>query len=288
MIYRKQNGSGAQKGDASPSASAELKMIAERLKGADREALEQRIKTGKVADDTRNHRIIALLEMPYLGSAYYGSPTNQRFFAAKLTLVNLTREPVVLKRDETRLVSDGQSFPVKEAPEQFQFRPFQVGKETVQLRSLSMPAQVAVPAGESGSTWLLFPELPPGNHVPPLVVKLKLGDVERDLDVNARERDALAMTIERLGPRKCLGLIRISGALNTINVGSLVDELDRLAGDRLVRAAVIWEPGSSISEAALTNWLQNSALAAGRQQQFAEQQFPGLPDLPRRAAPSNT
>ncbi|HEY2252183.1 MAG TPA: HEAT repeat domain-containing protein, partial [Planctomycetaceae bacterium] len=175
------------------------------------------------------------------------------------------------------LVSDGQVYPVKEAPEQFQFRPFQIGKETVQLRSLSMPAQVAVAVGESGSTWLLFPELPPGNHVPPLVVKLKLGDTEKDLDVNARERDALGMAVERLGPRKCLGLIRISGVLNTISVGSLVEELDRLAADRLARAAIVWEKGSSISEQALANWLQNSALAAGRQQQFAEQQFPGLP-----------
>jgi len=271
------NPAAAQKTDKASDAAAELKKIVERLKGPDREALEQRIKTGKVPDDARNQRIIPLLEMSYLGSTYYGSATNPRYFAVKLTLVNLTGEPVVLKRDETKLVSDGQTYPVKEAPEHFQFRPFQIGKETVQLRTLSMPAEATVSAGESGSTWLLFPELPPGNHVPPLIVQLKLGETKQELDVNAREREALGMTIERLGPRKCLGLIRISGALNTVNVGSLVEELDRLAADRLVRAAIIWESGSSISETALTNWLQNSALAAGRAQQFAEQQFPGLP-----------
>ena len=267
----------AKQAAAAPDVAGDLKKILDRLKGRDRELVELRIKTGQIPDDKRDQKIVSLLEMPYLGSIYYGSPTNQRFFAVKLTLVNLTDQPVDLKRDEIRLVSDGQSYPVKEAPEQFQLRPFQIGKETVQLKSLAMPAQVAVPVGGSGSTWLLFPELPPGNHVPPLVLKLKFGDSEREIDVNASERESLRMKVERLGPRMCLKLIRISGALNTVSVGSLVEELDRAAGDRLVRAAIIWEEGSSISESALTNWLQNSALSSGRQQQFAEQQFPGLP-----------
>lgn len=267
----------AKEADSAQDATGDLQPILERLKGPDRELVEQRIKTGNIPGNKRDQKVISLLEMPYLGSAYYGSPTNQRFFAVKLSLVNLTDQPIVLKRDEVRLVSDGQIHTVKEAAEQFQFRPFQIGRETVQLRSLSMPAQVAVPVGGSGSTWLLFPELPPGNHVPPLVLKLKFGDAEKEIDVNARERELLAMKIERLGPRKCLGLIRISGALNTVSVGSLVDELDRFAEDRLVRVVLIWEDGSSISESPLANWLQNSALGAGRQQQFAEQQFPGLP-----------
>src|SRR5260221_8764383 len=134
----------------------------------------------------------------------------------------------------------------------------------MQLRSLQMPAEVRVAVGGTGSTWLLFPELPPGNHVPPLVLRLKLGDASKEIDVNAAQRDALAMKIERLWPRASLGLIRISGSLNTINVGSLADELDRFAGDRLVRAAIVWEESGVISEQPLANWLQNSALSAGR------------------------
>ena len=267
----------ADKAEASPDAAADLKPIFERLKGNDRELLESRIKSGKIPDAKNDQKIVWLLELPYLGSAYYGSPTNQRFFAVKLTLVNLTGEPVVVKREEVRLVSDGQEYGAKDAPEQFQFRPFQIGKETVQLRSLPMPAQVAVAVGGSGSTWLLFPELPPGSHVPPLELKVKFGANEKVFDVNARARESLGLKIERLGPRSCLGLIRISGVLDTISVGSLVEELDRFAADRLVRAMIIWEDGSSISESALINWLQNSALSAGRQQQFAEQQFPGIP-----------
>jgi HEAT repeat protein len=122
-----------------------------------------------------------------------------------------------------------------------------------------------------------FPDLPPGNHVPPIVLKFKPGAAAQEWDVVLHERDVLGMKVERLGPRKSLGLVRIAGTLNTINVGSLVEELDRLAADRLVRVVIDWEPGSSISELPISHWLQNSAVSSGRAQQFAEQQFPGLP-----------
>ena len=255
----------------------DLKQVLERLNRLERELVELRIKSGKVPEDRKDQRVIPLLDTPYLGSVYYGSPTNLRFFAAKLTMVNLTDQPVALKRDDIRLFSDGQSYPVKEAPQQFQFHQFQIGQQSIQMRTLQTPAELAIPVGGSASTWVLFPELPPGSHVPPLVLKLNFGETTRDIDVNAMQRDVLGMKVERLGPRRALGAIRLSGALNTINAGSLVEELDRLAADGLVRAAIIWEETGIISEPPLANWLQNAALSSGRAQQFNEQQFPGLP-----------
>src|SRR5262245_20389828 len=214
-------------------ATPDLKQILERLNRVERELLELRIKSGKVPQDKKDQRIITLLDTPYLGSVFYGSPTNLRFFVAKLTVVNLTDQPTVLKRDDIKLASDGQSYAVKEAPQQFQFHQFQIGQQAIQLRSLQLPAEVPVPAGGTGSTWVLFPDLPPGSHIPPLVLQLKFGEAAREIDVNAAQRDVLAMKSERFGPRGSLGMIRISGALNTINAGSLVEELDRFAADRL-------------------------------------------------------
>jgi HEAT repeat protein len=263
--------------DPDSGKQPDLKQILERLNRVERELLELRIKSGKVPQDKKDQRIITLLDTPFLGSVYYGSPTNLRFFVAKLTIVNLTDQPVMLKRDDIKLASDGQTYAVKEAPQQFQFHQFQIGQQAIQLRSLQLPAEVAVPAGGTGSTWVLFPDLPPGSHVPPLVLQLKFGDAAREIDVNAMQRDVLAMKSERLGPRGSLGMIRISGALNTINAGSLVEELDRFAADRLVRAVIAWEESGSIAEPPLFNWLQNAALSAGRAQQFNDQQFPGLP-----------
>ncbi len=262
---------------SSKDSQPDLTQVLERLNRLERELLELRIKSGKVPQDKKDQRVITLMDTPYLGSVFFGSPTNQRFFAARLTLVNLTEQPVVLKRDEIKLVSDGQTYPVKEPPQQFQFHQFQIGQQAVQLKSLQTPAEVTIPVGGTSSTWVLFPELPPGSHVPPLLVQLKFGDTVKEVDVNAAQRDVLGMKIERLGPRGSLGMIRISGALNTINAGSLVEELDRFTADRLVRAVVAWEESGTIADQPLANWLQNAALSSSRGQQFNEQQFPGLP-----------
>ncbi len=262
---------------AAQETVVDLKHVLGRLNRADRELVEQQAKSGQLPVDQRDRRVIPALDSPFLGSEYYNSNTNPRYFVARLTLVNLTDQPVVMKRESIRLDFEGVTYPVKEAPEALKHRPFQVGTQMVQLRSLPMPAELSVAPGARGSTWILVPDLPPGNHVPPLMLKFKPGATEQEWDVTRHERHYLGLEVERLGPRKCLGLVRISGTLNTINVGSLVEELDRLAADRLVRAVIDWEPGSSISELTLSHWLQNSAVSVGRVQQFNEQQFPGLP-----------
>ncbi len=269
--------SAAKAASAERDSAAELKQILERLNRADRDLVEQQAKSGKLPGKQQDRRVIAVVDSPFLGSEYYGSNTNPRFFVARLTLVNLTDQPVVMKRESIRLTFEGVTYPVKEATESLKNRPYQVGQQTIQMRSLPMPVELNVASGARGSTWVLFPELPPGNHVPPIELRFQPGAVERVWDVVARERDVLGMKVERIGPRHSLGMVRISGTLNTINVGSLVEELDRLAADRLVRAVIDWEPGSSISELTLSHWLQNSAVGSGRAQQFAEQQFPGLP-----------
>src|SRR5258708_4960656 len=73
----------------SKDSPPDLQKIIERLNRVERELVELRIKSGKIPDDKKDQRVITLLDTPYLGSAFYGSPTNQRFFTAKLSLVNL-------------------------------------------------------------------------------------------------------------------------------------------------------------------------------------------------------
>jgi HEAT repeat protein len=271
---------------------ADLKPILDRLVPADRQLVERFRETGKVPEEARDQRVVTTLELSVLGSAFAGSPTNPRFLAVKLTAVNLTREPIALKRSEMRLVADGLEYAARDGADHATHRPIQVDQQLLALRPELLPEALTIAAGASGSTWLLFTELPVGNHVPPLTLKFKLGDTDREIDVNALERAALGMKTERLGPRRCLAVIHISGLLNTINAGTLVEELDRIAADRLVRAAIVWEPGSRISESPLVNWLQNSALNAGRTQQYAEQQFPSVPvslrELHLAQLPGNT
>jgi HEAT repeat protein len=266
----------AAEGAAAPS---ELEQLLPRLTGRDRELLERRIKTGKLPEETKDQRVIVLVDFAHLASPYYGSPTNKRFAAIRLASVNLTGRDVVLKRDDMRLTADGQEYSVSDPPQQFQNFAIQVDKQSHQLKTLGTPAETTVASGAAGRVWLLFPELPPGNHVPPMKLKIKAGDAERELDINALQRDLLGMKTERLGPRDCLGLVTLSGVLNSINVGSLVDELDRLTAEKVVRVVIHWADGASLADASLGAWMQNSANALGRQP--VESQYPPLPVIIR-------
>lgn len=254
-----------------------LEDVLKRLNRLEHELLDLRIKTGRVPADKNEQRVLTLVETPFLGGFQYGAPGSRRFFAARLTLVNLTEQPLTLKRGDVSLSADGQTYPVKDAPQELRFLPLQVGQQQVQLQNLRMPDEVKVPVGAAGSTWMIFPELPPGSNVPVLVLKVKLADATRDIDVNAAQREALDMKVERMGPRGVLGVITIGGALNTINVGSLVDEADRLALDKIVRLVIRFADGSSIADPQLTTWLLSAANVQPRNvQRFGDSQFPPL------------
>lgn len=250
-----------------------------RLSRIEKELLELRIQAGRVPDDRHDQRLLTLLETPYLGMVQFGAVNGQRFFAARLLAVNLTDRAAVLKRDDVQLVADGQTFAVKDPPRQLRSVPLQLGQQPVQPRNLRMPETVTVPAGGTASTWMIFPELPPGSHVPQLVLKLQLAESPHEIDVNATQRDALDFVVERIGPRGSLGLVTIRGTLNTINVGALVAEVDRLALDKLVRVVIRFAEGSSIADPQLIRWLQYAVvhLDGAPQQRFVESQFPSLP-----------
>lgn len=264
---------------AESKSEVPLEKLLERVTKLERELLELRAKTGRIPADKDEQRILALIETPYLGNIYgggRGANTNQRFLALKVMLVNITDQPVTLLRSDVQLSADGQDFPVKDAPEQSQYNGFQVGQQQMQLRNVKMPTEIRLGVGGTASSWMLFPELPLGNHIPRLLLKLKFGEKTKEIDINATQRDALGIAVERIGPRASLGVISLAGPLDTINVGSLVEETDRLSADKLVRVVIRFKEGSSITDPQLTNWLQNAIANLGRPQ-GNETQFPPLP-----------
>lgn len=260
-------------------ADADLPKLLERFSGRDKELLDQRIKSGKVSEDPAGQRLLTLIDFAHLGSPYYGSPTNKRFVAVRLAAINLTAGPTVLKRDDVKLTVDGNAHAIKEAPQQFQHFSFQAQQQSVQLKSLQTPAETSIPPAAGAYVWMLFPEIPAGNHVPQMTLKLKLNDADREFDVNALQLALLGLSTERLGPRQCLGLLTLKGMLNSINAGGLVDELDRLNADKVVRVAIHFADGATIAEPSLASWIQNAANSVGRQP--SETQYPTIPAIIR-------
>jgi len=262
---------------AAAASNAELEKILERLERVERELLQLRIKSGKVPEEKANQRVIALIETAQLASIYYGNNTNPRYLALRVMIVNLSGQPVTLKRDEVRLAADGANFTPKDAPQQMQFYSFQVGQQSVQLRSAQMPPEVTVGAGGHAATWMLFPDLPPGSHVPQMTLTMNIAGMGRQIDINASQRDLLRIKAQRLGPRKALGKITIEGAMNSVNVGALIDELDRFSAEKVVRVVIDFKETATLADYQIHNWLQNGANAAGRNAQVNEMQFPAFP-----------
>jgi hypothetical protein len=164
----------AQSAPPSPDA---LKRLEDRVTQLELELARQHIRNpADVPADPKAQKIYLLLETPQIGHAYTGGPNGGRFFAGKLLLINLTSQALVIKRDQLKLHVDGQAQSPKDVPENLKYQGLQIGKQHLQLESLSSFKELRIPAGATGTGWVFFPDLPPGGRIPHLVLELSIGE----------------------------------------------------------------------------------------------------------------
>ena len=217
-----------------------------------------------VPDDPSKQRVVAMVEHNFFGAPYYRT-TGNRFLAARVVLVNLTDQPIVLKREGTSLLLDGKKHAMPEAlPTTIRSTSFQIGTQSFQLRSIKRLSALTLPSGGSGSAWLVFPELPQGRGVPKLSISLDIGKTPLAIDLNVRARARLRLSTRRIGPRGSLGLITVGGRIDTVNIGALVDQLDTLADAGVVRSVIQFGKLAPPVESRILSWLNQAASMAGR------------------------
>jgi len=247
---------------------------------ADRPVVGTRAESGQLPSEEAQRRLLIGVETVSLPVMYGGQNQNQRFLALQVILANLTSNPLTLARPDVELVVDGQSQPPQDAPQPFQNQAFQAGQQGIALQSAQMPAEVSVPSNAAVRTWMLFCDLPPGGQIPKLQLKIQAGGQTEQLDLQDFARERLGLDVQRMGPRKALGRVVLKGDLDTLGLGVLADELDRLASERVVRVVLVFQPPARIQDYQLFNWLQEAANPAGRNQ-GREDQFPPLPTILR-------
>lgn len=258
------------------AAEKVIEDLLQRLETVERELSRLKAHKGDVPAAVEDRDVHVLLETPYLGSTYDRSSSAMRFFVGRLIFVNLTTDAVRVKRDDIELQVNGKTFKLKEIPSRVQYQSFQVGSQTFQLRNLEVAAEVQVPAGGTGATWVIFAGLPPGNDVPRLLLTVDLDAEPLELDINQFTRGLLGLEVERVGPRDTLALLTISGMLDTINVQQLVDELERLSAQKVVRAVVRWADTAGPVDPKLLAWLAQVASQSGRGE-VSNNRFPLIP-----------
>lgn len=257
-----------------------LKELLERLanvEGELRKLKSEKSQTAKAGDDNEKPAIYALLETPYLGAANYDPNNSARFFAVKVVYINLGPEPITIQREDVELDVEGTAHTIGDVPPQMRYQSFQANNQHFQLQDLQTPESWTVPPGGTASAWMVFADLLQGSNVPEMLLKTRFGDNVFEVDVNQFALGALQLTIERIGPQKSLAYLTIGGALDTINVGSLVDELDRLAANRVVRAVIAFRENAPAIDNQLFYWLQHSVTQAGRNNNNVDPRYPSFP-----------
>ncbi len=218
--------------------------------------------------------LVMMLEDPNLASTNYYQPVGIPYFVTRLVLINLADQPVTIKTNDITLTADGARHTLQDRNPELEQAPIQTGREVRQFNDLKPPEEVSIPAGEKASVWLLYSGLPGGPSVPKLQLDVRVGERQQSLDVNAYERGVLGLRTERLGPENCLALLTIAGELNTVNAGTLADELDALSTGGIARAVIAWADGAKPPGEQVYGWLLTSRMDQQNQQYS---QLPGLP-----------
>ena len=253
-----------------------IRQLIERLEKVEAELARIKGAAGKIPPAAKDRKLLMMIERPYIGTSYYSSK-RRRYFVARLLFINLTAHAVTIKRDEISLDVDGTVHPLKEIPKKMQSYSFQVGTRSESLRNLQPAKETRISAGGTASTWIVWTDLPTGGDVPSMKIKAMLAGKQSVLDVNEYALGQLGLTVEQIGPHGSLGLLTISGKFNTINVGALVDALDKLTDKKIVRAVIRWTDSAAPLDSQLLSWLTNAANLAGRGQVRNDNRYPVIP-----------
>lgn len=243
----------------------DLKNVLERLEKVERELKELK-QTGKVSLKPEDHRLVTVLSEPNLGVYYPNQPTEVRWFAVRVTLINLTGKEVTVSPDDYTLTADGNQLKLTELPSQIKNTSFQSGNQSYRLSAL--PTQTLKLAhGANGQTWLVFAGLPKGTTPRSLELEMAHSDGKTvTTDVVDYFGQQLGISVERVGPRASLAVISIKGALNTVSLLKLVKELDELVADKVARVVIRWEKGSPQPDSGIISWMRQVAVQSGMQE----------------------
>ncbi|NOX55592.1 MAG: tetratricopeptide repeat protein [Planctomycetes bacterium] len=251
-----------------------------RIDAVERELFRKKRRAKFVPARERHEQLLLLLEHPALGVSYTGSSRGTRYFAARLILLNRSKQPVVVHRGDVQLEADGKTFPLRAPSAPVGYTTLRIGGRNVSLRELRPSERLEVAPDRAAATWVVFSNLPPGNRVPKMKLSVRVGSRSVRIDVNEFCLGLLRLDIERLGPDDCLAVFTISGEMNLINLGALIDEIDRLQLQNVSRVVLYWPPETPPVDTALASWLQQSVRSSRRSTPLFSP-FPTFPVIAR-------
>lgn len=209
---------------------------------------------------------------------YNRAPNGLYFFLTRLILVNQSPQPLKLVRSQIKAVVDGQEVRIRTLPTNLTNQNVQLGKRSLRLNSLNFKDQVTVPPGEQDSLWILLTDLPGAPRIPEIELQVTVNDQTLKLNVNRFELGKLKYDIKLLGPSQCLAELTVSGELNSINIGSLIQEVDQLTTRNIKRFVMHFPDPKTQIDTTVKNWLPRAANQVGMNT-MVNSPFPVFPNM---------
>ncbi len=250
--------------------------IDERL--AELEQLETRI-TGKPVDrGALKERVSPIVARINLSTPNAYSADSIRYVLMEVVLVNPTGKEAVLQPREATLTADGKTFRSTDvAPLRnygIQFMNGDSYSPTDLVTENSLPTRKVIPPKSEVTTRWVFCGLSRGRNVPAMSLSVPVNGVPMTVDLNAQARARLGMTVETIGPRKCLAFIEVRGELDTVNMADLVSYLDGAPAAGVTRAVIHGGQTPGWLNESMRSWFLMSRTP------HAAQQFSQMPSIP--------
>lgn len=190
-----------------------------------------------------------------LTNAY--QPDGVRYLAIQLGFRNAGTDEIVVVSNLSRLLIGNTEYPRAQSSKDLRNYPVLIRGESEQtLEGLQGENKITVPAGgELVKAWMVFAGLPPDRELPPITLKIETSTGPLDLELTRIENEGLDLQLERLGPAGRVGIARLSGDLNAINVPRFAELITGYAEQGVSRLVVSFQPGSAIGDDLTEEWL---------------------------------
>lgn len=206
------------------------------------------------------------------GTSFNQPKNKSHYFLTRLILVNQSQQSLKLNRDQIKAKVNGKAHPISDLPTNINIQGVR------RVKTIKFEKEIEVPPGKQGSLWIPLNDLPEDPQIPEIELQMTLNGQVIHLNVNRYELGNLQHSVQVMGPSQCLAELTLKGELNSINLGSLMDEVDLLTTQKNIRRFVIHFPNqTSKIESAVKQWLPRAAAQIGTNTMVA----PTLPLFPR-------